>query len=204
VLLQTDRSSVSTLDSLWLLGSSVNFSAHNYCFRSKWGSWGCDTSLWPKQTCFGAYRRILMMKMRCKGDGSVSKSSCSSDTRTCKRHTWPYMSLILMLWGQWLHKAGQSVYSSGLCEQTRINMHVHTYTCSVYTYLARARLTSKNDAATGSFCTLYWESLIAEAKRPQAQNWCCLYRPRRGVSHTRIGYAWVMLITSFACLHLIG
>jgi hypothetical protein len=36
---------------------------------------------------------------------------------------------------------------------------------------------------------VYWESLIAEAKRPRAQNWCCLYRPRRGVSHTRIGYA---------------
>ena len=47
---------------------------------------------------------------------------------------------------------------------------------------------------------IYWESLIAEAKRPQAQNWCCLYRPRRGVSHTRIGYEWVMLNTSFACL----
>jgi hypothetical protein len=31
--------------------------------------------------------------------------------------------------------------------------------------------------------------LIAEAKRPRAQNWCCLYRPRRGVSHTWIGYA---------------
>jgi hypothetical protein len=50
---------------------------------------------------------------------------------------------------------------------------------------------------------VYWESLIAEAKRPQAQNWCCLYRPRRGVSHTQIGYAWVMLTTSFICLHLI-
>ena len=47
---------------------------------------------------------------------------------------------------------------------------------------------------------VYWESLIAEAKKPQAQNWCCLYRPRRGMSHTRIGYAWVMLTTSFACL----
>ena len=35
---------------------------------------------------------------------------------------------------------------------------------------------------------------------PQAQNWCCLYRPRKGESHTRIGYAWVMLTTSFACL----
>ena len=47
---------------------------------------------------------------------------------------------------------------------------------------------------------VYWESLIAEVKRPQAQNWCCLYRPRRGVSHTWIGYAWVMLTISFACL----
>jgi hypothetical protein len=36
---------------------------------------------------------------------------------------------------------------------------------------------------------VYWESLIAETKRPRAQNWCCLYRPRRHVSHTRIGYA---------------
>jgi hypothetical protein len=44
---------------------------------------------------------------------------------------------------------------------------------------------------------VYWERLTAEAKRPQAQN---LYRPRRGVSHTWIGYAWVMLTTSFACL----
>ncbi|EDL09109.1 abhydrolase domain containing 5, isoform CRA_a [Mus musculus] len=61
------------------------------------------------------------------------------------------------------------------------------------------RLARKNDAATGSFRThVYWESLIAEAKRPQAQNWCCLYRPRRGMTHTRIGCAWVMLITSFA------
>jgi hypothetical protein len=51
---------------------------------------------------------------------------------------------------------------------------------------------------------IYWESLIAEVKRPQAQNWCCLYRPRRGVSHTWIGCALVMLTTLFACLHLIG
>jgi hypothetical protein len=36
---------------------------------------------------------------------------------------------------------------------------------------------------------VYWESLIVEAKRPRAQNWCCFYRPRRGVSHTWIGYA---------------
>jgi hypothetical protein len=66
---------------------------------------------------------------------------------------------------------------------------------------------------------VYWESLIVEAKRPQAQNWCCFYRPRRGVSHTRIGYAlclicmfliWLATLsqyltephyhTSFACL----
>jgi hypothetical protein len=45
---------------------------------------------------------------------------------------------------------------------------------------------------------VYWESLIAEAKRPQAQNWCCLYRPKRGVSHTRIGYA-----LSLICMFLI-
>jgi hypothetical protein len=42
---------------------------------------------------------------------------------------------------------------------------------------------------------VYWESLIAEAKRPRAQNWCCLYRPRRGVSHTRIGYALCLICT---------
>jgi hypothetical protein len=47
---------------------------------------------------------------------------------------------------------------------------------------------------------VYWESMDCVGERPQAQNWCCLYRPRRGVSHTRIGYAWVMLTTSFACL----
>jgi hypothetical protein len=45
---------------------------------------------------------------------------------------------------------------------------------------------------------VYWESLIAEAKRPRAQNWCCFYRPRRGVSHTRIGYA-----LSLICMFLI-
>jgi hypothetical protein len=45
---------------------------------------------------------------------------------------------------------------------------------------------------------VYWESLIAEAKRPRAQNWCCLYRPRRGMSHTWIGYA-----LSLICMFLI-
>lgn len=45
---------------------------------------------------------------------------------------------------------------------------------------------------------VYWESLIAEAKRLRAQNWCCFYRPRRGVSHTRIGYA-----LSLICMFLI-
>ena len=45
---------------------------------------------------------------------------------------------------------------------------------------------------------VYWESLIVEAKRLRAQNWCCFYRPRRGVSHTRIGYA-----LSLICMFLI-
>ena len=45
---------------------------------------------------------------------------------------------------------------------------------------------------------VYWESLIAEAKRPRAQNWCCLYRPRRGMPHTLIGYA-----LSLICMFLI-
>jgi hypothetical protein len=62
-------------------------------------------------------------------------------------------------------------------------------------------LASKNDTATGSFCTHLLGELDCRGKEtPQAQNWCCLYRPRRGVSHTRIGYAWVMLTISFACL----
>jgi hypothetical protein len=47
-------------------------------------------------------------------------------------------------------------------------------------------------SVSSSFLFLYWESLIAEAK-PQAQHWCCLYRPRRGVSHTRIGYAFYLI-----------
>jgi hypothetical protein len=45
---------------------------------------------------------------------------------------------------------------------------------------------------------VYWESLIVEAKRPRAQNWCCFYRPRIGVSHTRIGYALCLI-----CIFLI-
>jgi hypothetical protein len=45
---------------------------------------------------------------------------------------------------------------------------------------------------------VYWESLIAEAKRPRAQNWCCLYRPSRGVSHTQIVYAFYLI-----CMFLI-
>ena len=57
-----------------------------------------------------------------------------------------------------------------------------------------ARTTLQQDTSAH----IYWESLIAEAKRPQAQNWCCLYRPRRGVSHTRIGYA-----LSLICMFLI-
>jgi hypothetical protein len=45
---------------------------------------------------------------------------------------------------------------------------------------------------------VYWESLIAEVKRHWAQNWCCLYRPSRGVSHTQIGYALCLI-----CMFLI-
>jgi hypothetical protein len=55
--------------------------------------------------------------------------------------------------------------------------------------LARAGLASSNDAATGSFCTHLLGELDCRGKETPAQNWCCLYRPRRGVSHTRIGYA---------------
>jgi hypothetical protein len=62
-------------------------------------------------------------------------------------------------------------------------------------FLVRARLARKNDAAR-----VYWESLIVEAKRPRAQNWCCLYRPRRGVSHTRIGYALHLICMSLIWL----
>ena len=43
---------------------------------------------------------------------------------------------------------------------------------------------------------VYWESLIAEAKSPRTQNWCCLSRPRRGVSYTRIGYAFYLIYIS--------
>jgi hypothetical protein len=57
-----------------------------------------------------------------------------------------------------------------------------------------ARMTLQQDPSAH----VYWESLIAEAKRPRTQNWCCLYRPRRGVSHTRIGYA-----LSLICMFLI-
>jgi hypothetical protein len=37
--------------------------------------------------------------------------------------------------------------------------------------------------------------LIAEAKRSRAQNWCCLYRPRRACLTPRL----VMHYVSFAC-----
>jgi hypothetical protein len=54
-------------------------------------------------------------------------------------------------------------------------------------------LASSNDAATASFCTRLLGELDCRGEETPAQNWCCLYRPRRGVSHTRLGY------TSFAC-----
>jgi hypothetical protein len=43
---------------------------------------------------------------------------------------------------------------------------------------------------------VYWESIDCVSERPRAQNWCCLYRPRRGMPHTGL----VMHSTSFACL----
>jgi hypothetical protein len=64
--------------------------------------------------------------------------------------------------------------------------------------LTRARLARKNDAATGSFCTRLLGELDCRGERPRAQNWCCFYRPRRGMSHTRIGYA-----LSLICMFLI-
>jgi hypothetical protein len=45
-----------------------------------------------------------------------------------------------------------------------------------------ARLASKKDTTTGSFCTHLLGELYCEGERPRAQDWCCLYRPRRGVS----------------------
>jgi hypothetical protein len=67
--------------------------------------------------------------------------------------------------------------------------------------------------------TFIGRAWLQRQKRLQAQNWCCLYRPRRGVSHTRIGYAfhlicmfliWLVILsqyltephyhTSFVCL----
>ena len=41
-----------------------------------------------------------------------------------------------------------------------------------------ARKTPQQDSSAH----VYWESLIAKAKDPKPQNWCCLYRPRSGVS----------------------
>jgi hypothetical protein len=85
--------------------------------------------------------------------------------------------------------------NKSLCLHTFIVNHIYVSISCVHLG-SPAWMTLQQDP----FAHIYWESLIAEAKRPQAQNWCCLYRPRRGVSHTRIGYAWVMLTTSFACL----
>jgi hypothetical protein len=75
-----------------------------------------------------------------------------------------------------------------------------------------ARMTLQQDPSAH----VYWESLIAEAKRPWAQNWCCLYRrvshldwlctkPHLHVPHLT-GYSLSLYLTephyhtSFACL----
>jgi hypothetical protein len=81
--------------------------------------------------------------------------------------------------------------------------HLHVDAPTPYptwSLLGRAWLASKNDATTRSFCTRLLGELDCRGEETQAQNWCCLYRPRWGMSHTRIGYAWVMLTTLFACL----
>jgi hypothetical protein len=44
----------------------------------------------------------------------------------------------------------------------------------VWTPDSSARKTPQQDSSVH----VYWESLIAKAKDPEAQNWSCLYRPR--------------------------
>ena len=83
--------------------------------------------------------------------------------------------------------------NKSLCLHTFIVNHIYVSISCVYLG-SPAWMTLQQDP----FAHVYWESLIVEAKRLQAQNWCCFYRPRRGVSHTRIGYA-----LSLICMFLI-
>ena len=53
---------------------------------------------------------------------------------------------------------------------------------TTFSMAVRRPISSKKDATRGSFCTCLLGELDCEGERPQAQNWCCLYRPRRGVS----------------------
>ena len=53
---------------------------------------------------------------------------------------------------------------------------------TTFSMAVRRPISSKKDATTGSFCTCLLGELDCEGERPQAQNWCCFYRPRRGVS----------------------
>jgi hypothetical protein len=72
---------------------------------------------------------------------------------------------------------------------TYMDMYILQSSCARRTRPARTTLQQH------PFAHVYSESLIAEVKRPRAQNWCCLYRPSRGVSHTGL----VMHYASFAC-----
>ena len=75
-----------------------------------------------------------------------------------------------------------------------LNSKLRRYVCVLRALNWPGRTTLQQDPSAH----VYWESLIVEAKRLRAQNWCCFYRPRRGVSHTWIGYA-----LSLICMFLI-
>jgi hypothetical protein len=76
--------------------------------------------------------------------------------------------------------------------KAELQEHAHVVVLRTFDWPGRTMLQQDPSAH------VYWESLIVEAKRPRAQNWCCFYRPRRGVSHTQIGYA-----LSLICMFLI-
>jgi hypothetical protein len=99
----------------------------------------------------------------------------------------------LLFWGSicLCHWSMFPVCSTMLASVYVCNLSAYVISCARQTRPARTTLQQDPSAHA------YWESLIAEAKRPWAQNWCCLYRPRRGMSHIRFGYAFT---TSFACL----
>jgi hypothetical protein len=82
-------------------------------------------------------------------------------------------------------------YSLGSLDMWYPLATIFIFSCTRRTWPARTMLQQDPSAH------VYWESLIAEAKRPRAQNWCCLYRPRRGVS-------WLCTRPHLHVPHLIG